>query len=109
QEEMRPDISPLMNRFDACRNFIRQKKIAFGLERCLYFLSPDGRCLSDKLKSYYVISPDEMALAFEDMCAKGKAPAFFIDRHCAAFLSVRDSKVIDSYLYELEGPEEHKR
>jgi hypothetical protein len=50
-----------------------------------------------------------MLRAFEYLGRKGKTPALFFDRHSIAFLSVRDSKVIDSYLFDLEGPEDYKK
>jgi eukaryotic-like serine/threonine-protein kinase len=103
------DVSAMIGRFDSCRNFIRQGKVGFGLERCVYMLSPEAHCLSEKLKDYYVANAEDMIRAFDDMCRKGKVPALFFDRHSTAFLSVRDSKVIDSYLFELEGPEDYKK
>lgn len=102
------DIGGLVNKFDKCRMSLRQSKIGFGLERCLYVLNPECRCLSDKLKNYYVLSPEDMLHAFEDLCQKGKEPAVFIDRHIAAFLSMKDNKVIDSYLADLAAPEHYK-
>ena len=46
--------------------------------------------------------------AYEDMCEKGKEPVSFIDRHIAAFLSVKDNKIIDSYVVDLNSGEQHK-
>lgn len=103
------DIGGLVSKFDSCRMFVRQKNIGFGLERCLYLLNPEVRCLSDKLRNYYVLTPEDMMLAFEDMCQNGKSPSLFIDRHIAAFLSVKDPKIIDSYLPELNSEEHYKK
>lgn len=103
------DIGALISRFDSCRNFLRQNKIGYGVERCLYLLCPECPCLSEKFKNYYVGSPEELMFAFEDLCRKGQASALFLDRHSAAFLSVKDSKVIDGYLYELNADENYKK
>lgn len=103
------DKGALFGKFDHCRSHLLQKKVGYGLERCLYELAPEVRCLSEKLKDYYVRSPEDMVMAFEDLCSKGKAPPLFLDRHSIAFLSVKDSKCIDSFLYDLNGAEEYKK
>ena len=103
------DVGALVAKYDSCRNYLRQNKIGFGVERCLYMLCPEAHCLSEKLQNYVVTTPEYMMLAFEDMCKKGNAPAFFLDRHSIAFLSSKDPKSIDSYLYDLDSPHEHKK
>jgi hypothetical protein len=109
QENQHIDIGSLISRFDSCRSFIRHGKTGYGIERCVYVLCPEVNCLSDKLTDYYVTTPEEMIYAFEDICRKGKAPITFLDRHSAAFLSVKDSKVIDSYLFDLASSEDYKK
>jgi hypothetical protein len=109
QENQNIDVGNLISRFDSCRNFIRHGKIGYGIERCVYLLCPEVHCLSDKLSEYYVQTPEDMVVAFEDICKKGRAPVMFLDRHSAAFLSVKDSKVIDSYLFDLASWEEYKK
>lgn len=103
------DIGGLVNKYDKCRMSLKQQKIGFGLERCLYILSAETPCLSSKLKDYYISSPEDMMHAYEDICEKGKAPLNFIDRHIAAFLSVKDNKIIDSYMIDLAAPERYKQ
>lgn len=103
------DVGVLISRFDNCRNFVRQSKIGYGLERCLYLLSPETHCLSEKLKNYFVRDAEDMINAFEDMCQKGKAPVTFLDRHSAAFLCVKDPKSVEPYLYDLGNEETHKQ
>jgi len=103
------DVGNMVKKIDSCRNFLRQEKIGFGLERCIYALALDTPCLSDKLKKYFVLDAESMLFAFEDMCANGDAPAFFMDRHTIAFLSLRDSKVVEPYMYDLSSDIEHRR
>ncbi|MGB4057749.1 MAG: hypothetical protein WBK77_06670 [Alphaproteobacteria bacterium] len=103
------DVGFLISRFDNCRNFIRHGKLGYGLERAVYVLCPEVHCLSDKLADYFVITPEDMVMAFEDICRRGKAPTHFFDRHSAAFLSVKDAKVIDSFLFDLGSKEENKK
>lgn len=103
------DLGNLISRLDRCRTYIKQMKIGYGIERCLYLMSPEAYCMSEKLDGYYVRSSDDMIFAFEDLCAKGKAQGLFIDRHSAAFLAIRDPKSVESYLFELQGPEHYKK
>jgi len=102
------DVSGLISRFDSCKMFIQQNKIGFGLERCLYTLAPEAPCITPKLKDYFISTPEDLIYAFESLCQKGESPALFLDRHSAAFLSVKDSKLIDSYLFDLNAPEDYK-
>lgn len=103
------DVGSLIGKFDSCRGSLRQTKSGFGIERCLYTLSTEAPCLSPKLDDYFVASPEDMMMAFEDLCEKGQAPIFFLDRHSIAFLSVNDPKSIDSHLFDLNAPEDYKR
>lgn len=103
------DITALISKFDNCRTFIKQANIGFGLERCLYALNPDAHCVSERFQNYHVLNPEDVIFAYEDMCQKGKSPSLFIDRHIAAFLSVKDSRSIDSYLVDLNSPDHHRK
>ncbi len=103
------DIGAIISKFDNCRNFVRQKNAGFGLERCLYLLNPEARCMSDKVKNYYVLSPEDLMYAFEDLTGEGKGSGLFIDRHIAAFLSVKDGKNIDQSLPEINAIEHYKK
>lgn len=103
------DISALISRFDNCRNFMRQTKIGYGIERSAYLLCQELHCLSEKLTKYCVTSAEDMIRAFEDLCQNGQAPNIFIDRHAAAFLCVRDSKIIEPFLYDMAQLEAYKK
>lgn len=102
------DVGGLISKFDSCRNYLRQNKLGFGIERCLYALNKEAPCLSPKLQKYYVSTPEDLMYAFEDLCSKGESPGLFLDRHSIAFLSVKDTKLIDAYLFDLNAAEDHK-
>ena len=102
------DVTALFGRFEKCRRFFKTSKFGEGLERAIYVLSPECPCLSDVIKEYYVTSPDELLLAYEDLCRKGQVPATFLDKHSVAFLYEKDPKVIESYLYDLNTHENHR-
>ena len=103
------DIGGSISKFDSCRNFLRQTRIGFGIERCVYLLCPEVQCLSEKLSRYFVRTPEDLVLAFEDLCQQGKLNGLFLDRHSAAFISVKDSKSIDPYLHDFEAGELYKK
>ena len=103
------DFGSLISNFDECRMFVGQQKIGYGIERCLYVLCKEAFCLSPKLEGYYALSPEDMVFAFEDLCAKGQSPSSFLDRHSIAFLAVRDRKLLEKSIYDLDSNEPRKR
>lgn len=103
------DASALVARFDSCRAFVRQTGIGFGLERCIYYLDPSAPCLSEKLQNYYVRTPEDMMYALEDLSQSKGRPHLFFDRHSISFLSVKDRKNIDPYMFELGSDDEYQR
>lgn len=108
QEGKAMDISGIMMRFDSCRSFLRQDKTGFGLERCLYHINPEARCMSERFDGYYISSPETLLAAYEDLCSKKKAPGNFLDRHIVAFLMARDPKVIEGFLADVRSEEYHR-
>lgn len=108
QSDKTIDYGSIATRFESCRSILRNKNAGFGLERCLYFLNNEAPCLSPKLESFYVKTPEEMVFAFESLCKDGKVPELMLDRHSVAFLSVKDSRILDSYLIELNAEEKYK-
>lgn len=109
QQEVKVDVGNLISKFDSCRAFLRQNTMGYGIERCLYFLNPECQCISERLQGYYVRNPEDLMFAFEDMSDQPKRPDLFIDRHIAAFLSVKDRRMIDPFLQELNGEEYYKK
>lgn len=108
QERSTLDVSGLMSKFDSCRSFLRQDKMGFGLERCLYHINPEARCMSERFDNYYVYSPETMMMAYEDLCRRKKAPGNFLDRHIVAFLLARDAKMIEPFLADVRSEEPHR-
>ncbi len=109
QNDALVDIGALVSRFDSSRAFLKQQTMGYGIERCLYFLCQEAPCISDILKGYYVRSPEDLMYAYEDIAKKPNRPHLFIDRHIAAFLSVKDKRVIDPFLADLNAGEFHRR
>lgn len=102
------DSGDLLTQFDTCRAFLRQSIIGYGIERCVYYLSPEAHCLSDKLKSFYIRNAEDLLNAYEKMASTSSRPEGFFDRHIVAFLSVRDRQIIDPYIPDLNSDERHR-
>src|SRR5690606_31235607 len=77
QETINANIGSIISQFDACRSFLRQNKAGYGIERCLYNLNPEAPCMSEMLRNYYVLTPEAMLDAFEDICQKSNDPPAF--------------------------------
>ncbi len=103
------DASNMISKFDSARAHLRTKGMGGGLERCLYSMNPEAHCLSEKLSKYYVGSPEEMMFAFEKMSTLPSRPGMFFDRHIVAFLSTKDRKNIDPYIFDLNTTEQYRR
>lgn len=103
------DTMLLDQRLTACRNSLKQATIGYGLERCVYTLVPDAPCLSEKFMQYYMLAPDDMILALEDMLERRQKADNPLDRHVVAFLSLRDAATIDPHLYDLNSAERHRQ
>lgn len=102
-------VASQIARFDQAVKHLAQTRIGFGIERSLYTLCPELHCLSEMFDGYFVTSPEQVIRTFEKLCQQNKVPSKFIDRHIAAFIAVRDSKLIEPLLFELASMEDHKR
>jgi hypothetical protein len=86
------------SQFDQCRSFLSHKIAGYGMERVLYTLCKDATCLSPQLKDFFVTSPGGLLLALEEMSKTDNKPDVILDRHMIAFISVRESKMVDPHL-----------
>ena len=104
-----PAIGEVVNRMSNCQRFITQTMMGGGLERCIYYLSPNAPCFSEKLDQFYVRSAEDYLNALEKMSAQKNRPEWFLDRHIVAFLSVRDKSIIEPFLPDLAASEKHRQ
>ena len=102
------DVTGLFAKFEKCRRYLKTSKFGDGVERVIYLLSPECPCLSEVVQEYYIVGPEDLLNAYEDLCKQGKPPATFLDRHSVAFLYEKDQKVIEPYLYDLNTHENHR-
>jgi len=96
-------------KFESCRMYLLQKSAGFGLERCAYFLSPSARCLSDKLKQYYVRSSKDLIIALNSIGSEKSKPSWFFDRHIVAYLFMHDRQAIEAFSSDLMSDERHRQ
>jgi serine/threonine protein kinase len=109
RDDANVDYGPSIPKFDQLKLYLKYAKAGYGLERCLYELSNNARCLSPLLKNHYVHSAESMMRAFEDLAGRRKIPKTFFDVHSTAFLCAREPKVIERHVYDLgNGTDEQK-
>ncbi len=109
QAEVPSDINLAINRFEQCQQFLKQRSIGYGIERCVYFLANDVPCLSPALRNYYVNTPEQLLVALSEIAQTHDRPGRLLDRHMIAFLCVRERKMVDPYLPDLNAPEIHRQ
>jgi len=97
------DKSSLKQIYDSCHRSLCKSTMGEGVEKCVYILNQYSMCYSEKLKGYYVTNLEEFLKAVEKLCAKDELEGVILDRHMMAFLSVRESRVIDSFLFDLNS------
>ncbi|PZP55920.1 MAG: hypothetical protein DI586_05360 [Micavibrio aeruginosavorus] len=102
-DTLTPHGVEIVSKFDTCKAFLRQQGQGYGLERCLYYLCSEAPCMSEKLKNYYVRTPEELVTAYESLAATPDRPEGFFDRHIVAFLSVKDRSVVDPYIPDINS------
>lgn len=102
-------VSDEVSKFESCRMLLLQKSAGFGIERCVYFLAPYARCLSDKLKHYYIRSARDLIVALDHAAGEKSRPSWFVDRHIIAFLFANDKSVIEPHSSDLNAPEKHRQ
>lgn len=101
------DTASFSSRFEDARLFLQQKTMGYGVERCIYFLAPDAPCLSPALKGYYVRTPADLLHALEEIAVQPDRPRGFVDRHIAAFLVVKERRLIERSFIELNSEHDY--
>jgi hypothetical protein len=92
------EATGLLGAFEKSRNFLSQKLPGYGIERVAYLLSKEAACMSPALSRYFVFSLGHLLLALDSLSRSSSKPENILDRHMIAFISVRESKMIDPYL-----------
>ncbi len=99
-----PEAAGWLSLLERCRSSLTQKMPGYGIERVLYMTNMEAACLSPFLQNYFVLAPGSLLAALEDISRLPDRPDTVLDRHMIAFISVRESKMIDPYLGYMNSP-----
>jgi hypothetical protein len=108
QDDVPADLNHVINKFEMCQQFLKQRSIGYGVERCVYFLVSDIQCLSPVFKNFAIYSPEALLYALNAVADMPDRPTRILDRHMVAFLSVRDRRLVDRYLPDLGAEDYHR-
>lgn len=89
RREMTPEQAAMQKNFDRLRIFLEDRRPGFGIERVVYELNPQLRCLSPAVESDYVLDPGDLLPALERASERRRDEEFGVDRHLAAFIAAR--------------------
>ena len=103
------DVSAIALSFESCRSSLKQNQTGYGLERCVYMLCPESPCLSDTYDRFIIRDASDFLSALDELAEKRQMPKDVFDPHITAFLLVRNNRVIEPNLRELNSPEEYLR
>lgn len=109
QEQQTGNVMDAINRIENCKRFIAQTAIGYGIEQCVYYLSPMAPCLSEKLSKFYVRNAEDYMVAMEKMSQTKDKPEWFLDRHIVAFLLMREKSIIEPFLADISSTEKHRQ
>jgi serine/threonine protein kinase len=98
QDTYNPVYVALEKNFDQLLDFVQERKIGYGVERCLYETNPTLACQSPLLIEEYVLTIKELMPALERVSAKVDKKSRPIDRHIVAFIAARLNQNIDPHL-----------
>lgn len=104
-----PDINEWAKRFDHMSKIILRRSMDYGVERCLYDLTPHAPCLSKALSSFYIMDCEQLLSALNKKGQEKDRPQNMIDRHAAAFICSRDTKDNSNLVNMLESDDPRKK
>ena len=93
------DVAKNSRVFERLAQFLKNPKLGFGIERCLYAFNPTQHCLSPFIEAEQVVEISELLPALERV-AKSRPEGVPIDRHIAAFIGARFKESIAKPLAE---------
>lgn len=98
QDTYNPVYVALEKNFDQLLDFVQERKIGYGIERCLYETNPTLPCQSPLIVEEYVTTIKELMPALERISAKIDKKRKPIDRHIVAFIAARLNQNIDPHV-----------
>lgn len=89
-------------RLAACAQYLRDPRIGFGVERCLYAENPGLPCLSPPLRASAVLDLDDLLPGLEKAAAAVAEDKLF-DRHVAGFAAARVGEGADDLVADMSS------
>lgn len=96
-------------KFESGRMYLAQKSPGFGIERCVYVMTPSAKCLSGMLTMFCARSSKDIVLALDKIGTQKDKPAWFFDRHIIAYLFTHDRHAIESFSADLMADDSHRQ
>lgn len=75
----------------------KREQLGYGLERCLYALSPSVSCMSETVQGAYVKGVETLLDVLEERAFKTDGKINPFDRHTAAFIAARTNTLTKSF------------
>ncbi|MCH8096522.1 MAG: hypothetical protein IID53_05550, partial [Proteobacteria bacterium] len=93
------DVAAKTRSFERLAEYLRNPRLGFGIERCLYAFNPTQHCLSPFIEADQVVEISELLPAL-DRVGGSRPEVVPIDRHIAAFIGARFKDNVDKPLTE---------
>ena len=106
--ERRKALASATAKFTRLKQYISKPDIGYGLERCLYELSPTLRCLAPVLEPVVRVDPRAMLTGLDSAATDIGETTPWSDRHVAAFLAAALHPRSDATLASTKLPDDPK-
>jgi hypothetical protein len=103
QNANRPELLAIKKSVEQACAFVDRVRLGFGIERCLYLLSPLWPCQSPLLAQDYVCEIRDLLPALERVAQRAAPAGEPVDRHVAAFCAARTRHPPERYLKNLSS------
>ena len=102
------DVAAKTKSFERLAEYLKNPRLGFGIERCLYAFNPTQHCLSPFIEADQVVHISELLPAL-DRVGRSRPEVVPIDRHIAAFIGARFKENVDKPLTEFTNKNNQER
>lgn len=89
------------------QSMVQKASLGMGIEHLLYDLNKGWPCQSPLIVNEYVEDIKDLLPALENVAKKASQKTDPVDRHIAAFISVRGGKKVAEHIAEINSPKEY--
>ncbi len=108
-EKRFPELERFQQLYPQLKRFLEIGGMGYGIERCLYTLSPRSQCYSPLLIDYAVYDVDQFLMAYEEIVGKNKGMDSLIDGHALSFLACRWNQLNQADLRDIHKADTRTR